>query len=457
VVDWTLPGHADQQGFMEFQQSPESLALYYKVPLWSDRHWELIDRTFRFLGRVGNKVLHVPLICKTGFGHEHSMVRWKPKSGGGYEHDFGILERYLDTAVRHQGKPWVIDFIVYDVRFGRKDHVDHENPYKLAANEARRTGGGWFKTAEVTTIDPGTGDAAPMACPSYMDEKALVAFWKPLVVELDKRLETKGLADAAQLGHCNDLFPPPSVIKAWETLWPGKRWTAHSHSRGGGYIGFGSAIRAYRRPYLRSQVTGKKIRLPMLFGWMQPREKLIRAHFARHLRDDKNFLAFHRIRQELAVAAGAHGRSALGADYFPCLKDKKGRTKILFGRYPETNWTWVGHEGSYLAPGPDGAISTTTFELIREGTQECEAKIFIEKALFDEKAKSKLGGALTEKCWKILDTRRELQHTLYGIDGPMWETSSRWGHDVYFDFGWQERSEELYAAAAEVKKTLAAQ
>jgi hypothetical protein len=351
----------------------------------------------------------------------------------------------------------VIDFVVYDVRFGRKDYVDHENPYKLAANESRRGGGGWFAKPGVTMFDRGSGKTKQLDGPSYMDEAALVAFWKPLVEALDKRLKARGLDDAVQLGHCNDLFPPPSVVNAWGKLWPGKRWVVHSHSRTSSYVGMASAIRAYCRPKRRSDVDKRKrkVKPPMLFGWMTPRKTRIKAHFARHLRDDRNFLAFHRIRQELAVAAGAHGRSALGADFFACLRDKRGRRRGLHGRYPESNWTWVGHEGSYLAAGPDGAISTVTFELIREGTQECEAKIFIEKALLDDGAKARLGDDLVDKCWKILDARRELQITLYGIDGPMWETRTRWGHDVYFDFGWQRRSEELFSAAAEVAKALA--
>jgi hypothetical protein len=113
-------------------------------------------------------------------------------------------------------------------------------------------------------------------------------------------------------------------------------------------------------------------------------------------------------------------------------------------------WTWVGTEGSFLAPGPDGAISTVTFELLREGMQECEAKIFIEKALFDKEAKARLGEGLIEKCWNMLDVRRELQRLMRSIDGPTWQTGSRWGQDLYHGFNWQERSEELYSAAAEV-------
>jgi hypothetical protein len=79
-------------------QSPESLAMHYKVPMWSERHWELIEQSFQQLGRIGNKTVHLRLICRTNFGDSESMVRWVPQQDGGYKYSFSIFERYLDTA-----------------------------------------------------------------------------------------------------------------------------------------------------------------------------------------------------------------------------------------------------------------------------------------------------------------------------------------------------------------------
>ena len=47
---------------------------------------------------------------------------------------------------------------------------------------------------------------------------------------------------------------------------------------------------------------------------------------------------------------------------------------------------------SLLAPGPEGPVASDEMEAYREGVQECEARIAIERALGDEARKARLGG-----------------------------------------------------------------
>ncbi|MFC1672329.1 glycoside hydrolase domain-containing protein [Planctomycetota bacterium] len=100
VLDFRLPETRDFHTWVDFIQSPETLAIRYKVPMWSDKHFELIGRTFRLLAGVGNKTLYIPLICKTNLGNGESMMRWIEKKGGGYDHDFSVVEKYLDCALK---------------------------------------------------------------------------------------------------------------------------------------------------------------------------------------------------------------------------------------------------------------------------------------------------------------------------------------------------------------------
>jgi hypothetical protein len=76
VQDWILPDTQDYRSWVDMIQSPDTLALEYKVPLWSEKHWELIARSLRIMGQSGNKTLYIPLICHTNSGNEESMVRW---------------------------------------------------------------------------------------------------------------------------------------------------------------------------------------------------------------------------------------------------------------------------------------------------------------------------------------------------------------------------------------------
>ena len=82
-------------------QSPDSLALQYNVPLWSEEHWKLIDQSFTLLSQVGTREVFVPLICETHHGNEQTMVRWikdpstgsGPGGGNGYKYDYSIAEK----------------------------------------------------------------------------------------------------------------------------------------------------------------------------------------------------------------------------------------------------------------------------------------------------------------------------------------------------------------------------
>ena len=114
VADYTLPDSQDNRTLVEILQSPETLAMEYKVPLWSDKHWDLIAQSFRLMADSGNRTLHIPLIAETNLGHEQTMVRWI-KKGDAYEYDFSLLEKYLDTAQKNLGKPKLLILHVWDV------------------------------------------------------------------------------------------------------------------------------------------------------------------------------------------------------------------------------------------------------------------------------------------------------------------------------------------------------
>ena len=94
-----------------------------------------------------------------------------------------------------------------------------------------------------------------------------------------------------------------------------------------------------------------------------------------------------------------------------------------------------------LGPGPDGPVATVRFEMIREGVQEAEARICIEKALANPALRQKLGEDRAAALQGLLDQRtRDILRAKAGSDCAwLWYASLI-----------QERSDQLYAAAAEV-------
>ena len=92
VQDWTLPDPQDYRTWIDIIESPDTLAVEYGLPLWSQNHWEYVARSFARIRSTGSRVVYVPLICRTNLGNEESMVRWIRKEPNRYEYDFTIFD-----------------------------------------------------------------------------------------------------------------------------------------------------------------------------------------------------------------------------------------------------------------------------------------------------------------------------------------------------------------------------
>jgi hypothetical protein len=148
--------------------------------------------------------------------------------------------------------------------------------------------------------------------------------------------------------------------------------------------------------------------------------------------------AKHRFIHECALAIGRPGISRLGADMWTIAGDKGARNGTPFCRYPASNLSQINLAyASILAPGPDGPMPTTRLEHVREGVQECEARVFIEKAL----AGGKLPADLARRAQATLDERTRVLRLLNLNETGMY----LW----YPGSGWQERTRRLYETAAE--------
>ena len=95
-----------------------------------------------------------------------------------------------------------------------------------------------------------------------------------------------------------------------------------------------------------------------------------------------------------------------------------------------------------LAPGPDGAVSTERFENFREGTELCEAILYLEKAL----AGKKISGELEQKVNRYLDERGEVFIKYwYTRRASVWDAGQKLSI-----IGQVERDARLLALCAEV-------
>lgn len=451
VHPYRLPDPADYQTFVELIESPESVAMRYDAPMWSAKHFTLIGKSFDLLGEIGNRSVYIPLICQTNMGNSQSMVRWIPTTGGKYRYDFSVMDKYLDTVEKHAGKPKIVCLYVWDLFLnggmfsGDIQYVSQE----IRADRLAYKGKGPI----VSVLRPGATRPSDLTLPSYIDP-ASEALWRPLLNQLMARLRKRGLDKAVMLGISTDAIPSAKVVGLFAKLLPGVGWVHQSHSFWGGrdkkikaagsFIAYAAIVGgrwATDRPGHRT------------YGWKQPW-----VHFNRAMRDNQP-IEVNRLLGEMNITGERRGFGRLGADFWPVLKDKRGRRRgrICAGRYPKSFWRNLNIMTTFFAVGPDGAIPTARFELLREGVQECEARIVIDKALTDERQRAKLGPALAKQAQDLLDRRTDaLRKGLAGaVSGVQFGCPSKTAYENYRACGWQKLSDELYATASLVVKTLA--
>jgi len=203
-----------------------------------------------------------------------------------------------------------------------------------------------------------------------------------------------------------------------------------------------------------------------LYGWNTQR---LDAVFERNTSLDDYPTTRWRFFPATAVTGELRGIGRIGADYWRAVKDDRGRrVGWAHNRFEEGRWGGSSINlnlcNPVLAPGPDGPLATTRLVALIEGVQECEARIFIERALITPELRARLGAELAARAEKALHERlRDMWKSLsnYQLGGPMFFGAGAWrwapgiaGHKWYIGSGWQDKTGELYALAAEVATAL---
>jgi hypothetical protein len=157
-----------------------------------------------------------------------------------------------------------------------------------------------------------------------------------------------------------------------------------------------------------------------------------------------------RMAGEVNIAGSQCGFGGIGADFWPALKDSRGRLRgSIASRYPKSSWRNLDIRASVLWAAPDGAALTVRYQVMREGIQECEARIRIDEALVE----GRLKGAAAKRAQNLLDER--VIALTKGM-GKGWAYGGHWSTQKsefpeFINGGWQERSGELYEEAGKTK------
>lgn len=460
VSVFKLPDPADYATWVEMIQVPDTLAQEYDVPLWSEKHWAMIERSMKLIAQTGSRVVYIPLLAETNSGNSESMVRWVRKSDGSYDYDFSIMEKYLDLAIRTMGKPKLVIFDVWELYIVEKDdYADSKGQTAraikyLESRDALQGGG-----PRVTVVG-GDGKTESVELPRYSNE-ASVGLWKAVMAGVRKRLADRGLSEAGVLGTISDVVPHKKHVELFHKVAPGMSWICHSHHgwSGGKLYGMENVVYQSRVWNISHYFGGEKEK--PLYGWN--RSNLL-VDYERHRNINRFPATAWRHFAEMNITGGQKGIGRIGADNWFAMRNPRGeRSGTVASRYPQSSRRNLDLYSSTLAPGAEGAVATQRFEAFREGVQESEARIAIERALIDDDLRGKLGDELADRCRQVLHERLlEMWRAMNNLQltGPGWYALN-WRGDVgvagsaYFQSSdYQSRTAKLFDLAAEVEAKL---
>ena len=439
VGDWVLPDPHDFITFVGIQESSDSVAMQYHVPLWSEEHWKYLDKVYQLLAEISTKDIYLPILAKTHLGNEQSMVRWIRQPDGTYRYDFSIFERYLDTALKHLGKVPVVCLYLHDYGFRSESH-------------ANRT-----VVPCVTQIDSVTGKMSDLLPPEWGTPEAR-SFWKPVIDKAREVLAKRGVEKSMMFGMGANNWVKPECLVDLKSLYPEVLWVNRTHYFSPS-AGQGKVRQAFGLVSNVSSAAGVSYdpnEWEKHCGWRSPYPII---NFPRNFVTLSKYPAAYRLFAEGTLLSGVmgwrggpagRGLGHIGADFWPVMEtSRKGWYVTLAGRY--VFWHSLSMDAvitSILAPSPEGPLDTTRHQLMREALQEAEASVLIREALLDEKKRARLGAELEARCRALC-----LERT--------WDL---WQYTEFASYGsvlsqrkWEDLSEKLYAAAGEVARALGKQ
>jgi hypothetical protein len=442
VAGWTVPDPEDFTVRNLARVSWEEEARFYNVPLWSDKHLELAGRTMELMNAIGSQQLDIELAehCKHRDNSE-SMVLWVGRPGGPWKYDFSAVEKVFDLCAEKYGRPCPLRVNLWW--------------YEFKANNAQSFKSKGNRAGKVTTLDPSTGKKGQLNEPPLGGPEN-VAFWRPVMTELRKRIEKRGwwkfaaVGDARYAGSCD--APCVDTIHA---IWPDAVWAATQHGTTRTFVGTDKA--RVKMPVAYGETVWAKGKLEPYLQWvaggapavkvvaLKPATTGVNCTYLRNKHHDKDPIWVHRVMAEEIVMRAHHGVGPLGGNLWPINRDNRGRyTNVAENCHLGPGCSTKG----LVAPGPEGAVASERYEAFREGVQVAEAMLVLVRGL----AGGRLDGALAKRAREILAERAKKWREAGGGSGKG-GGPNKWDFAKLAD-GAADRDARLFRTAAEVAAKL---
>jgi len=381
VYDWTLPEVRDFNTSVCLLHCPESIAGHYNVPLWSEKHFKLLENSMALLGYGGNTLLSISAIGEDWFG-DHPAIVFRKQSGK-YVPDFRFVRRYLQLYDKHAGPPRQLSVQVWN--------------YSVSRRGFGRDGGKEKWICETIKVRLLEGDRlVPAEMPVYT-QRGTVETWETVAAGMKQILDELGWSETRLLwGTGGDNLPNEEIVAFFKKIAPDVYWRVATH--GGSVRNWGET------PEQRTQPGG------LVLG----HASLVRRNITRRpLVDDCPFEVIKRdgvtsvatdyltMAPLGRIAAGYGGTAFLTFDYWSVLTDDRDRLRSPLGFYVGFG-NIHGSGGAFVAPGPDGAAASPQLEAFREGLQLAEAIVYLRAALADPQPSAAIKPEVADEATAVI-------------------------------------------------------
>ncbi len=343
--------------------SPETLSRHYGVPMWSDEHIGMMERSLHYLGLLGNRAPIITAQHRTHLGNDGAMIVFRAdEEGGGSRPDFTVMNRYLDAYQRNAPVPEYITLYVWE-------------PDARLAGRRRPP----EPSVILTRIED--GEPVEWAAPLYdpaPDGGALGA----LLRGFREQIHERGWEETQMLiGMVHDRVAEERVVERFAELAPWAKWVRFSHYRG------------EPSPAVEQSEFSAPGYMPLAFteepywpgrlgrgGWDMAFPRLTIQR--RWMTEYTPLTQFRSVFD--ATVSGTPGRGYIGLCRWSMDHWNIEGERSLLLRFERSTWGLMYRPVSVkklMAPGPDGPVATTRLEMLLEGLQETEARIALERAL----------------------------------------------------------------------------
>ncbi|MGC9454326.1 MAG: glycoside hydrolase domain-containing protein [Phycisphaerae bacterium] len=427
VTGYRMPESRDyEHSTIVLTQSPKSVALHYGVEPWSQEHWRLLEPSLELLGQVGNDVVTVPVILSNfpaaGRPHppdrsEHEstwrlpLVRWV-RTADGLEPDFSILRRFLDLYEKHAGPPEALSLWVWEPASSREVARAYEGTGQETVEHEPKA------PVLVEVWDPQTGETEKQEVPAFLDEGA-EEFWKPFFDGVREVVTERGWDERTiVLGLGSDVRPGSKTADRIRDWAPYARWDLLSHFSADPGSHFykgdeeaGDALEAGKLIAVGGLEIGIK-------RWPQTGPVLDAEGLEQRLQRPLEYL-------QVPTGRWHHQpwSPPLLFRTLPQLSGKLGHVGLDFWmpkHHGPSNRTFFSHVNELTAPGPDGAVPTVRFRMLREGVQDFELRMVIVRGYMDldEEQRKPYRDLLDELPRRVNWSRRYLSQHELSYDFP---------------------------------------